>query len=121
MLITVSLFFAVECKDLLVGEGLIKRDIDKITTILSNEKNITAYKRPLSLYFGPQEVLLNLDVHFVDELTSDEIEVTIDRIEANIKKALPRVNRIFIEAETIKKATKKVTKPIRNDDSEVTD
>ena len=108
LLIAVSLFFAVECKDLLVGEGLIKEDIAKVTDILSNEKNVTAYKRPLSLYFGPQEVLINLDVNFVDELTSDEIEVTIDRIESNIKKELPMVNRIFIEAETIK-STKRTT------------
>jgi hypothetical protein len=35
-------------------------------------------------------------------LTSDEIEVTIDRIEARIKTALPAVNRIYIEADSIK-------------------
>ena len=63
------------------------------------------HKRPLSLYFGPNDVLVNLDVHFEDDLTSDEIEETIDRIEANIKTAVPKVNRIYIEAETIRKMT----------------
>jgi len=106
LLIAVSLFFAIECKDLLVGEGLIEEDLDKVKEILANEKNITAFKRPLSLYFGPQEVLLNLDVNFADHLTSNEIELTIDRMEANIKAILPKVNRIFIEAETIKSSKK---------------
>ena len=102
LLISVSLFFAIECKDLLVGEGLIKEDVNKITQILSEEPNINTYKRPLSLYFGPKEVLVNLDANFKDELTADEIEATIDRVEAKIKKQIPAVNRIFIEAETIK-------------------
>lgn len=106
LLIGVSLFFAVECKDLLIGEGLVQSDLDKITTILDQEENVSVYKRPLSLYFGPNEVLVNLDVNFKDELTSDDIEATIDRIEAKIKQALPSVNRIFIEAETIKTVAK---------------
>lgn len=107
LLIGVSFFFAIECKDLLVGEGLIEEDMEKLDQILSEEPNLNAYKRPLTLYFGPNEVLVNLDANFKDELTSDEIEQTIDRIESKIKLAIPSVNRIFIEAESIKKAVKK--------------
>ena len=107
LLIGVSFFFAVECKDLLVGEGLIEEDMEKLDKILREEPNLNAYKRPLTLYFGPNEVLVNLDANFKDELTPDEIEQTIDRIESKIKQAVPSVNRIFIEAESIKKAVKK--------------
>lgn len=104
LLISVSLFFAVECKDLLVGEGLVEEDIDSIQQILKKEENIEMYERPLSLYFGPNEVLINLDVKFKNNLTSLEIEKTIDRVEQSIKASIPAVNRIFIEAETIKEA-----------------
>lgn len=107
LLISVSLFFAIECKDLLIGEGLVQADLDKINAILDQNENVDRYKRPLSLYFGPNEVLVNLDVNFKDDLTSDEIEATIDKIESSIKAALPTVNRIFIEAETIKKTSTK--------------
>ncbi len=31
LLVSVSLFFAIECKALLIGEGLLPKDIDKIT------------------------------------------------------------------------------------------
>ncbi len=101
LLISVSVFFAFECKSLLIGEGLEKENIEKILSILEADKNVTAYKRPLSIYFGPHEVLINLNVNFKDDLISDEIESTVDRIETNIKKSIPVVNRIFIEAETI--------------------
>lgn len=106
LLISVSLFFAVECKGLLIGEGLMQNDIDKINKILDDAPNITAYKRPLSLYFGPTDVLINLDVNFKDELNADEIEETIDLVESKIREAIPAVNRIFIEAETIRASRK---------------
>jgi len=102
LLVSVAFFFAVECKALLVGEGLLPEEIEKIDQILDEEPRVSVYRRPLSLYFGPNEVLVNLDVHFIDDLNSDQIEQTVDRIEARIKTALPSVNRIYIEADTIK-------------------
>jgi cation diffusion facilitator family transporter len=102
LLATVSLFFAIECKALLVGEGLLLEDVDKITTILEEEKRVLSFRRPLSLYFGPSQVLVNLDVNFVGDLTSDDIEEIIDSLESRIKAALPAVNRIYIEAEALR-------------------
>lgn len=107
LLISVSFFFAVECKGLLIGEGLLPEDVAKIEKILAEEPNVNANARPLSLYFGPKEILVNLDVNFNDALNSDEIEHTIDRIESNIRKAIPGVNKIFIEAESIKRSISK--------------
>jgi len=101
LLVGVSFFFAIECKALLVGEGLGAANIDKIQSILEGDPRISTHARPLSLYFGPNEVLVNLDVHFIDGLSSDEIEETVDQIETLIKAEVPQVNRIYIEAETI--------------------
>ncbi len=101
LLLSVSTFFAIECKSLLIGEGLPKKDIKKIIDILYNDEDVTAYKKPLTLFFGPDEVLVNLNVNFKDDLVSDEIEKIVDRLESKIKKEIPAVNRIFIEAETI--------------------
>ena len=103
LLVAVSWFFAAECKALLVGEGLLPEDVEKIVLILTEEPRVARFRRPLSLYFGPNEVLVNLDVHFVDDLASDEIELTIEGIEARVREALPIVNRIFIEADRIRK------------------
>jgi cation diffusion facilitator family transporter len=102
ILVWVSLFFATECKALLVGEGLLPEDVAKVTRILTEEPNVGAFKRPLSLYFGPNEVLVNLEVDFKDTLSAEEIETTIDGIEAKIRAAIPVVNRIFIEAEQVR-------------------
>jgi cation diffusion facilitator family transporter len=103
LLISVSMFFAIECQGLLVGEGLLEEDVVKIKDILDKHKNIVAYKRPLSLYFGPNEVLVNLDVEFANNMDATAIEALIDDVEGSIKKALPKVNRIYIEAESLLK------------------
>jgi divalent metal cation (Fe/Co/Zn/Cd) transporter len=107
LLVCVSLFFAIECKALLVGEGLLPERIEIITTILEKDPHITAFRRPLSVFFGPADVLVTLDVNFVDGLDSDAIEQTIDRIESQIKAALPIVTRICIEAESLQGVAKK--------------
>jgi len=103
LLVTVSLFFAIECKALLIGEGLLPENVEKITSILEEEKRVLNFRRPLTLYFGPHQVLVNLDVNFADDLTADEIEATVDSLETRIKAALPRVNRIYIEAEALRR------------------
>ncbi|OIQ30839.1 MAG: hypothetical protein BM564_01100 [Bacteroidetes bacterium MedPE-SWsnd-G2] len=106
LLISVSFFFAIECKGLLVGEGLMPADVYRIERILKKHDLVEAFKPPLSLYFGPNEVLVNLDVNFNDGLTADEIEAAVDDIEKKIKTELPKVNRIYIEAESIKRVSK---------------
>lgn len=103
LLTTVALFFAIECKKLLIGEGLLEEDIVKIYKLLNDEPRIISFRRPLSLYFGPNQLLLNLDVNFADGLTADDIEDTIDSLESRIKAELPIANRIYIEAETLVK------------------
>jgi len=77
--------------------------MDQIVLILEQEPRVARFRRPLSLYFGPNEVLVNQDVHFVDDLSSDEIELAIEGIEARVREALPIVNRIFIEADRIRR------------------
>ena len=101
LLITVSGFFAVECKGLLIGEGLGEKNLAKVTGVLERSEKITAFRKPLSLFMGPQEVLLTLDVNFKDELTADDIELAIDQLENDIKSEVPLINRIYIEAESI--------------------
>ena len=103
LLISVSWFFAIECKGLLIGEGMLPENVNEIQEILKEEKNVESFNRPLSLYFGPDEILLNLDVEFKDALTSDEIEITVAGLEKKIKKRFPKINRIFIEANAVAK------------------
>lgn len=53
----------------------------------------------LTLHFGPNEVLLNLDIEFRHDLSTGEVAAAVDRLETAIRERHPDVKRVFIEAE----------------------
>ena len=57
----------------------------------------------LTMHLGPDDILVNMDVEFVDGLSTDEVQAAIDRIESRVKEAVPAVTKIYIEAKAVKK------------------
>ena len=56
---------------------------------------------PLSMYLGPEEILLTLDVDFERDSSADEIVAAVANIESDIRQRYPKINRIYIEARSI--------------------
>jgi divalent metal cation (Fe/Co/Zn/Cd) transporter len=52
------------------------------------------------MHFGPDQVLLNLDIEFRPNLSASEVTEAVDRLETSIRKERPCIKRIFIEAES---------------------
>lgn len=100
---TVSVVLARESKGLLLGEGVHPHTFQSLKAILSDDPAVSTIQDPLTMHFGPQEVLVAVNVEFKPALTAEEIEQAVDRIEKNIRSAHPEVKRIFIEAESISK------------------
>lgn len=50
------------------------------------------------LIFGPDEVLLTLDVEFGDDQTTDDIVDATREIQASIRKRYPKIRRIYVQA-----------------------
>ena len=66
--------------------------------------------RLLTMHLGPDDILVNIDVEFVDHLSTDELEAAIDRIELRVKEAVPTATKIYIEAKALKKKFTSATK-----------
>jgi divalent metal cation (Fe/Co/Zn/Cd) transporter len=49
------------------------------------------------MHLAPKEILINAHVKLRDRLTTEEIEKSIEEIEALIQRAEPKVQKIFIE------------------------
>jgi divalent metal cation (Fe/Co/Zn/Cd) transporter len=58
-------------------------------------------KYPLTMHFGPNEVLLNLEVEFRSDIPATEITAAVERLEKTIRDQHPEVCRIFIEAHSL--------------------
>jgi len=57
----------------------------------------------LTMHLGPDEVLVNVNVNFVDGLNTDQVEEAIDKVEKAIRSVLPVVKQVFVEAESLRR------------------
>ena len=73
----------------------------RIREIASGHACVREAASPLSMYIGPHEVLLTLDVKFEPRSTAENIAHAVAEIERDIRARFPRVTRIYIEARAI--------------------
>ncbi len=66
---------------------------------------MVAVRRPVTMYFGPRNVLVAMDVEFRPELTSAQVAEAVDRLEARIREGDPNIKHIYIEAESLRRAS----------------
>jgi cation diffusion facilitator family transporter len=94
-----AVWLAYETKGLLVGESANTEVVDGIRGITASFENIEHVNEVLTLHMGPEYILVNLSVNFADHLSADDVEDEISMLTAEIKRAFPRVKRIFVEPE----------------------
>ena len=100
-LAAVAVVLAIETKGLMIGEGATKEILQRIRQIAEREAGVVRAGAPLTMYFGPQSVLLALDVEFDKRLSAAEVTSVVDSLERNIRSQYPKIQRIFIEAESL--------------------
>lgn len=97
------LFFAIvlayEIKDLLIGESLSIQKRIKIRKIVEQFDEVEKILSLRTMHFTENEVLINIEIEFKDDLKVPELEKLIDNIEADIKRIVPDA-RIYIEPES---------------------
>jgi len=102
ILTAVAGFLAYESRDLLVGESADEDVVQSIRKLAEADPAVVGVSRPLTMHFGPDQVLLNLDIEFRPNLSARDVTAAVDRLETNIRKERPSIKRIFIEAESLK-------------------
>ncbi len=99
ILVGTSIWLAYETKGLLIGESANRGVVQEIRAILQLEPSIEAVNEVLTMHMGPDFILANISVDFVDSETVDRIETVIARIDQAIKQKHPEIKRVFVEAE----------------------
>jgi cation diffusion facilitator family transporter len=101
VLAAVAVFLIYQSKRLLLGESADAEVVESIRAAASAVPGIERVGRPLTMHFGPDEVLLNLEVHFLPHLAAAELSAAVDRLEHTIRDKHPEIHRIFIEARAL--------------------
>ncbi len=101
LLAGVAVLLIRESKGLLVGEGVSPETAEAIRDLAVRDPRVRAAAAPLTMYLGPEEVLLTLDVEFERDARTDDIAAAVARIEHEIRRRYPKMTRIYIEARSI--------------------
>lgn len=99
ILAVTAIWLARETKGLLIGESADSATVRGIRTLLEGHAGVRHVNEVLTLHMGPEFVLVTISIEFADTLTADAIEALISRIDRDIKRHYPRVQRVYIEAE----------------------
>ena len=102
LLCVVATILLRETKGLLIGEGLRADEMLEVERVVEADPLIIECGRVLSLYLGPDDLLITIDATFVEGASRDDIAEAIDRIEYEIVSEFPQTKRIFIESESLR-------------------
>ncbi|MCK4743286.1 MAG: cation transporter [Sulfuriflexus sp.] len=99
ILIGTAIWLARETKSLLIGESANKATVQGIRIILNANPIVEHVNEVLTVHMGPDFILANISIDFVDHSSADEIETVVAQMDTRIKERFPQIKRIFIEAE----------------------
>lgn len=98
----VAVLLARESKGLLIGESATPSERAAIHAAACGDPDVRDVRRIITLVFGPESVLVLMDVVFRAGLDSAAIGAATDRMEARIREVRPAVKHIYIEAESLR-------------------
>jgi len=93
----VSFILARELRNLIIGEGMPRENLNQIKAIIARDKNIKHINRLASMAMGKKYIVI-VSLDFIEELNSSEVEDSIEQIKLNILKVNQNIEEIFIEA-----------------------
>ncbi|HVW97483.1 MAG TPA: cation diffusion facilitator family transporter [Mucilaginibacter sp.] len=97
ILITISGLLVRESKSLLLGESTNRETLKTVIQLAESDAAVIKVKRHFSTYMSPEEVLMQLNTVFKDNLTTRQITDAIERITKAIQTDIPAIKQIFIE------------------------
>jgi cation diffusion facilitator family transporter len=97
VLTAVSLVLTRESRSLLMGETASTQVLKEIVTITKADPAIIDVRPPLSMYLGPEEVILVLQLSFRDDLSAPAIVQASERIKQAIRQKFSNFKQILIE------------------------
>ncbi|MBD2767156.1 cation diffusion facilitator family transporter [Hymenobacter sp. BT664] len=101
LLVGVAVFLIYKTKGLLIGVGVEEEVLLDLQRIVQAHPSVQHMRAPLTMYLGPADVILALDIEFANHLSANEVEQAVDELQNAIRARHPQFKRIFIEAKAI--------------------
>ena len=92
-----AIWLAHETKGLLIGESANREIVHGIRIIASSYPHVETVNEVLTLHMGPDFILANISLDFVDTVPAGLVEEILEQIRTTIKEEYPQVKRVFAE------------------------
>jgi divalent metal cation (Fe/Co/Zn/Cd) transporter len=90
-----------ESKGLLIGEGVEKATALGVRAIISAETEVESVGKLGTLYLGPEDVMLAVEVRFRRDGSVADTRHTIGHMTNAIRAKYPRIRHVFLDASSI--------------------
>jgi cation diffusion facilitator family transporter len=87
-----------ESRGLLIGEGIRPQTARAIRGIALAQPKVRDVGRVLSMYVGPDDALVTMDLDFDDGTDAADAATAIAAVERQVRERYPMIKRLFIEA-----------------------
>ncbi|WP_437854378.1 cation transporter dimerization domain-containing protein [Sorangium sp. So ce363] len=81
-----------------MGESADRDLLVAIRALAKADRGVSEVGRPMTMHFGPHDVLVVLRIEFDPALTASGVAEAIERVEARIRSQRPDVKHIDVEA-----------------------
>jgi len=95
-----AFFLARESKELLIGEPALAAVQESLLRIAGADPSILHANGVITSHLSPSQIFVALSAEFCDGLTTDQIEGTVNRLEARIREAHPEMGLLFIKPQS---------------------
>jgi cation diffusion facilitator family transporter len=102
ILMVVAVLLAQAARRLVIGQSADPALIERIRGAVLSDPAATGIARVVTVHFGPDTVVANVEVCFRSDLPPDQLAHAIERIHQRVKQSQPTVKHVFIEAEPSK-------------------
>ncbi|CAN5130329.1 cation diffusion facilitator family transporter [soil metagenome] len=98
LLCGVAIVLMTESRGLLIGEGIRPETARAVRSIALAEPGVRDVGRVLSMYIGPDDVLVTMDLDFDEGTDAAEAATAIAAVERQVRERYPMIKRLFIES-----------------------
>ena len=98
ILAAVAFWLAYESKSLLIGESAGRDVVAGIRALIERNPAVEKVNEILSMHMGPDFILVNISLNISPKADRAQVHMLVGTIDTDIKRAFPRVRRVFIES-----------------------
>jgi cation diffusion facilitator family transporter len=97
LLMVVAVLVGRDARGLLIGEAAPQEERERLRSVIADRDGVDSVRELLTMYVGPEALLVAARIDLVDGLQASDVEALADRIDRDLRDAVPTVAEVFLD------------------------